>query len=357
MLCCASMGGLRRLAFRAVYVLGVAAFLEGSSRVALSVDSMRARILANDESSFRLAWIHRGRVPGIAYAFDLYHPVRGWALAPFLHEADVFGGKVLTSNSRGIRGSSEHAEKASGRRILVFGDSFTFGEEVSDDETYAAALGRALPDADVLNMGVHGYGHDQMLLYLREEGHNYHPDLVLLGFLPYDMERNLLQFRDFAKPRFAVEQRRLVLRGTPVPTPEAVRAQEVYRSEFIDLLRILWSRALGSDERVVKELTSLVLDSFRDSARSVGAECLLAYLPVWHEMDLPGDSLAEGEKFFLDYCQARNAHCVDLRPLFLERERKGDHFKTSGHWNRREHQAAAEFLAPEVRRLLGSSSQ
>ncbi|HWX25079.1 MAG TPA: SGNH/GDSL hydrolase family protein, partial [Vicinamibacteria bacterium] len=186
------------------YVLGVLAFLEISSRAALSVDSFFTQVLGNDESSFRLAWIHRGEIPGIAYSFDQYHPTRGWALSPSLRDRGVFGDRVLNTNSKGIRGSREYpyAKPPGKTRVLVFGDSFTFGEEVSDEETYAAALGRALPDTDVLNMGVHGYGHDQMLLYFEEEGRKYASDVVLIGFLPYDMERNILAFRDFAKPRF-----------------------------------------------------------------------------------------------------------------------------------------------------------
>jgi hypothetical protein len=50
-----------------------------------------------------------------------------------------------------------------------------------------------------INMGVHGYGHDQMLILFGEEGVKYEPDIVILGFLPLDMARNVLKFRDFAK--------------------------------------------------------------------------------------------------------------------------------------------------------------
>ena len=52
----------------------------------------------------------------------------------------------------------------------MLGDSFTFGEDVGDDETYSHHLEQLLPGTEVINLGVHGYGHDQMLIYLREEG-------------------------------------------------------------------------------------------------------------------------------------------------------------------------------------------
>jgi hypothetical protein len=49
-----------------------------------------------------------------------------------------------------------------------------------------------------------GYEHDQMPLYLEEVGAGFQPDVVLLGFVHLDMERNLLGFSDFATPWFTL---------------------------------------------------------------------------------------------------------------------------------------------------------
>src|SRR5262249_1689918 len=160
-----------------------------------------------DDTAWRLSFVRRhqsGESPAIFYPFDVHHPTRGWAVRPGLSRARVFNNKVLSSNSQGLRGSSEHSyEKPPGTlRILTFGDSFTFGDEVSDNETWPYYLEKLLPGSEVINFGVHGYGHDQMLLYLQEEGIKYHPDIVILGFLPFDMKRNVVSFRDYAKPRF-----------------------------------------------------------------------------------------------------------------------------------------------------------
>ena len=72
-------------------------------------------------------------------------------------------------------------------RILILGDSFTFGTNVSDEESYPYYLERLLPGTEVLNMGIEGYGHDQMLLYLKEEGLKYNPDIIIVGFLYCDI--------------------------------------------------------------------------------------------------------------------------------------------------------------------------
>jgi hypothetical protein len=345
----------RRPVLLLLYLGVLALFLEASSRLVFRSEALSARILGNDESSFRLAWIHRGSLPGVAYSFDEYHPTRGWTLLPSIRGALVFGDRTLNTNAQGLRGSTDTPyDRTPGvPRVEVLGDSFTFGEEVSDEEAYPARLARDLPGTEVLNLGQHGYGHDQMLLYLEEEGLRYHPDIVVLGFHPFDMERNILSFRDFAKPRFTLDGGRLVLRNTPVPTPEQVRAEEPYRSKFWDLVTMLGDRTAwisGRKDREMKAVTRAILTRFAGLAEERGFRFVVAYLPVWHELD-PGPR-TDGEEFFLSFCASARAECFDLRPSFLEREAQGERFKTAGHWNRREHEAAAGFLAPRLRALL-----
>src|SRR5262245_21643077 len=177
---------VRRALMAVAYVLGVLVFFEVSARVALSAGWLRARVAGRDDASRRLDWIdnHR-RKRELAYSFDVHHPTRGWALEPGIRDMRVFGDKVLNSSALGLRGREEraYAKPPGVRRVVALGDSFTFGEEVSDDQTYCHQLEALLPGTEVLNLGVHGYGHDQMLLYLEEEGVKYRPDVVLLGFV------------------------------------------------------------------------------------------------------------------------------------------------------------------------------
>src|SRR5262249_22825023 len=162
-------------------------------------------------------WVRRqNRMRRLYYTFDEHSPTRGWAVKANVRDFPAFSnGATVNTNSEGVRGQREYANpKPPGiTRILIFGDSFTFGDEVADDETCAARLEQMLPGTEVVNLGVHGYGHDQMLLYLEEVGARYQPDVVLLGFVYLDMTRNLLGFRDFAKPRFDVQGDHLVLRN------------------------------------------------------------------------------------------------------------------------------------------------
>jgi len=341
----------------AIYPIALATFLEASARGALALPPVFDRLIGDDDVSWRLLWMRRHEQVGLSYAFDVYHPTRGWALRPGLKTV-AFGDKRLTSNSRGVRGAAEAGYfRVTGRpRLLAFGDSFTFGEEVSDGETYVARLEHLLPGLEALNMGVHGYGHDQMLLYLREVGAPYRPDVVLLGFVDWDMQRNLLGFRDYAKPRFELVGGDLVLRGTPVPRPEQVLAEERRRSRFVDLLRMAWARPrsrLAASEAIRRRLTTALLDAFHQEVDSIGARLVIAYLPVEGELDPAAGETTRGESFLLEYCAGRAVQCIDVRPPLLAVQRRGVHLKKTGHWNRRIHDLAARALASELAAPMG----
>jgi hypothetical protein len=337
---------MRRFMALFAYLLAVFLFFEATSRAFLRSDELFRALAGTDASSWRLRFVRRG--PGRAgYGFDIFDPRRGWALAPGLRDQKVFSEKTLNSDALGFRGTEEYSEsKPPGRlRILVLGDSFTFGEDLSDKETYAALLESSLPGVDVMNLGVHGYGHDQMLIALQEIGPRVHPDFVLLGFVAEDMERNLVDFRDFSKPRFLLEGDALVLQNVPVPSPEEVRKEEFFRSKFLDLLRMVWDRYTWrsrGNERRMSALTFRILEEIARTSRSLGARPLFAYLPVYGEIDKADNTMTQREHAFFSFCREHDIQSMYLRPFFLKKLRAGVHFKTFGHWGPLEHQTAAE---------------
>ena len=341
---------LRRSIAWSVYTLAVALTFEALARLALSSPDLRQRLFTNDDASWRLQWVARqGDQKGLGYALDDWSPTRGWALKANLREVP-FRGKLVSSNSKGIRGSREFAyEKPAGMtRIVVLGDSFTFGEEVGDDETYSHHLQTLIPDSEVLNLGIHGYGHDQMLLYLKEEGLKYRPDIVLLGFMPDDMERNVLSFRDYAKPRFAVRGGRLELVTGPVPRPEETLAAERRRSKFFDLLTMTKSRyewRTGRTSAITKELTAAILDEMKSAIVAAGAKPVFAYLPVYGEIPRTDEGMTARERAFFAYGKERGIATLYIQPAFRAKAKQGAKFKIEGHWGPFEHQTAAEGLS------------
>lgn len=193
---------LKRILHFSVYLIYLFCVIELSLRACLSYTFVGQKLTGftyNYDLFWRLDWIKRHSTNSeVYYKFDAYDVTKGWRPQSNLHNMQVFNNKVLNTNSRGLRGTSEFPyERTTGKqRILIFGDSFTYGDDVSDQETYSYYLQQLLPNAEIINMGVHGYGHDQMLIFLQEEGIKYKPDIVILGFIRADMNRNTLQFRD-----------------------------------------------------------------------------------------------------------------------------------------------------------------
>jgi hypothetical protein len=104
--------------------------------------------------------------------------------------------------------------------ILAVGDSFTFGEEVKDDETWPAHLQQLL-GRRVLNAGVSGYGLDQIVLRTERIVPERHPSRIVVGFIADDVVRTEMRRRWSAdKPWFDIENDALVLHGVAVPRPD-----------------------------------------------------------------------------------------------------------------------------------------
>jgi hypothetical protein len=268
---------------------------------------------------------------------------------PEIRDSIVFGNKVLNTNSTGIRGNTEYAyTHPSGKlRIVAVGDSFTFGDEVSDNETYSSYLSTMLPNTEVLNLGVSGYAHDQMLLYLQEEGVKYQPDVVILGYVSFDADRNLHSFGSFAKPKFELANGELHLTNVPVPTPAEVSAREFYRLKCLDLAVMLRERlrtSLRWNEKRAQEVTSSILDKLVETTRKQGAVPVFVYLPVWEQVFDLREGLTPSEEFLDSYCRRRDVACLFLRPYFREQVKKGASFNIRTHWGPQAHMLAAQAM-------------
>jgi hypothetical protein len=251
-----------------------------------------------------------------------------------------------------VRGTREFSyERQPGlKRVVVLGDSFTYGEDVSDEETYCAVLAEQSPGLEVINLGVHGYGVDQMLLYLKEEGLKYRPDVIVVGFPYLDVARDRLAFRDYAKPRFLLRGGQLELNNSPVPPPEQILAEEIYRSKTLDLLSLLSTRLHDAAARdaEARELTAAILQEIESLAKSVGAQPVFVYLPVLNELADTAPAESPKERFLSELARQRHIPCLQLRPTFIK---SGETLTTRGHWTPVEHRLAGAALHDKLREL------
>ncbi len=140
------------------------------------------------EIGLRLTW--QGFYVKDRMGFAQPHPTRGWENRPGIRAemGDAEYSTTVQHDSWGFRGAEISRQKPRDRyRILVLGDSFTYGMGVGDQETFCARLEKLDPRLQVINAGVIGYDTGQELLLLRDQGLSFSPDLVLVAFFWNDV--------------------------------------------------------------------------------------------------------------------------------------------------------------------------
>lgn len=160
-----------------------------------------------------------------------YHPLVGFRFIPHLktrvpHDG---GGYLVRANGHGFRCDRpfEQKKKPGVRRVLLFGDSFTAGEGVSNGQRYGDFLEKLIPNVEVYNFGMPATGTDQHYLIYKEFAQGIEHDLLIIGVFVENIRRVAARYRHFrddkgalvlyAKPYYTLEGDRLVLNGTPPP--------------------------------------------------------------------------------------------------------------------------------------------
>ncbi|MCX6158492.1 MAG: SGNH/GDSL hydrolase family protein [Ignavibacteriae bacterium] len=158
-----------------------------------------------------------------------YHPVFGYRFIPgvkarVLHED---GGYLVKANNVGFRCNRDFNTKngTDKFRILVFGDSFTAGDGVSNSFRFTDLLEKYNDNLEVYNFGLPGSGTDQQYLIFKEYAANTSYDLIIINVLVENIRRIVSHYRNFIdgegnmkifmKPYFAIDNGGLILKNVP----------------------------------------------------------------------------------------------------------------------------------------------
>jgi hypothetical protein len=166
--------------------------------------------------------------------FYVYDDLLGWTIGPNRKSADG----LYYSSAEGLRAPHEgisFAKATKKTRIALVGDSYTFGEDVVYENTWGRLLEKALGEEfEVLNFGVPGYGLDQAYLRYEKDVQEWKPTVVILSFIPHDIERSMIVYPTlsypswevpFSKPRLILRDGELKKLNTPTVTPEVIFSQ------------------------------------------------------------------------------------------------------------------------------------
>ena len=113
--------------------------------------------------------------------------------------------ETVSMNGQGVRSVRETAiPKPEGTyRILLAGDSFTFGHGLKDDDTIASRMDHLINNllqhapTDVLNRGTPGYSPDQSYRMLIEDIPKFHPDIIFWNLIQGNMDESIRPGRNY----------------------------------------------------------------------------------------------------------------------------------------------------------------
>ena len=239
----------------------------------------------------------------------------------------------VKTNSLGLRGSE--LQPAPAGRILLLGDSYTFGSGVNDDETFAAQLQQQIEATDakgwhVVNAGVTGYGARQSYKYAQRVWDEVQPKAVVythcgndfgddLRFASgtYRSVRNWLPGRRFlkensvvynlVKPIFLAALSRL-----GVYNPDIEFEAENEGALVSNLKNETWARG--------RDLTCETLGELRDEAKKRGAAFMVSTVGFWaadNKINFSTDAQA-----LIDCLKAKDIPFVDPSAVFPTVEEK-----------------------------------
>jgi lysophospholipase L1-like esterase len=271
-------------------------------------------------------------------------------------------------NSLGYRGAELTRERPSGHgRVLLVGDSFTWGHNVPDDSTTPAALQRQLSAAcgptQVINAGLSGStiaGQDEMVL----RGLALAPDLVLLTYHENDIDELMysriweqLAENRRLKSRFPVSVAYPLLRRTAIWNllQQIRRARAPYVPQSAGAGLAALDTAIGPSAGVLeaREEYRTRLTAIRDSLAARGIPLVYSLFP--HPSSVRAGAGARDYAWAAENARALGIPTLDLldtlrlagtgvEELYLLPE--DYHPSAAGHT------LAAAFLAPRLTALL-----
>ncbi|MGH7714338.1 MAG: SGNH/GDSL hydrolase family protein, partial [Gemmatimonadaceae bacterium] len=242
---------------------------------------------------------------------------------------------ALISNSDGFASSRELGEPDPRPRVLVTGDSFTFGLGVNEGTRFTEVLEDLEPRWRVDNMGMMGWGLDLMVRALEALGEKAQPTVVVLAVFADDLARLTPQFAAVNIPYTKFE----LVDGKLADAPPYKRTlwRRFYLSELVKSVR---DRAGGTHARQRYPLNEALLNRFHDLTRELNATPVVLFLPAPRTIDLDRERRA----FLSAWAETISVIYRDLTVVLHGVGVEKTYISDDQHWNEYGHEVAARAL-------------
>lgn len=321
-----------------------------------------------------------------------YHPVIGHRFIPNLrarvpHEN---GGYLVQANETGFRSNRPFLrERTPGyRRVLLFGDSCTAADGVSNAQRFSDLIEAAIPRLEIDNFGLPGTGTDQQYLVWREYAQGIEHDLVVIAALVENVRRIMARYRPYfdetgreriyAKPYYTLEGDELRLHHVP-PQRKPIEEQDLPPEERdrvdkggrFQLLRRV-ANVLGAKEALqritryqpVPEYDSretpgwlLMRAILAQWVRAIPKPVVIMPIPLYQHVEETSDASPYQQRF-RELAMELGFTLHDPLPDLLGYDparRRRFRFEKDGHPSPEGHDALARSLAPVIEKVLAES--
>lgn len=296
-------------------------------------------------------------------------------------------------NSHGLRDREiDYYKPANTIRIGVFGDSFTYGEGVQNDETYPKQLEKLFSEnleiknsgkqVEVLNFGIGKSGTSHQLAIYQSEGIKYELDYIIIGFYGSN------DFRDNLTGVFYLRDNELIHNPTAYSSIRKIQNTVnripgyIWASSNSHLVNLLKTTATIYDDKkrrknvktvnvqdqAIKdealnkkkiEITCRLFEEFKIETENNNDSLMVLNFPKKEHKLLIDPMNETGIPSYIDLTdsvinrlQKNNVRVIDLVPVFMELPTEDYYFEHDGHMNPHGHELIArevyQSLLPEI---------
>jgi hypothetical protein len=166
---------------------------------------------------------------------------------------------------------------------VLVGDSYTFGAGADFRNTFGAVLQTKSASRVVYNLGMPGFGVDQVWMSVRHQALRLKPDLIVAGIVDADFERSLMPYRvveGFNKPAFRLIDGQLVRRSQEQPPGFVVNFLERHSSIWAAARKV--PKWLGRRYPIGNYylLNQAILDTLQADSSGNSVPVLFIYIPT-----------------------------------------------------------------------------
>ena len=283
-------------------------------------------------------------------------------------------GRVCHINAQGFHDTEDFVwtdDLEKKPRILMLGDSFTFGMQADIGSSFVETLEGGLPHSVIWNAGIPGSGTEQALTSFNDLAPRFRPHLTVLGFFENDFDDNLLPIDSwlnavdsgdhvFAVRKFKIDRWENVIEldadGFQLLTvygkePPANKLELMAGSTRLGTLAMNLLESLrNSDERFERRpaLTRQYLSELRDAIAARNSSLLVLLIPSPEDIARLGSRFQQAKSLMRELGIAH----LDLIPFL---DAKADYMPAPDiHWNSTGHQKVGALLSECIEIFIAS---